>query len=138
VWHRLDAWPDAVEGLTLLKQRRVIATLSNGNVSLLVGMAKHAGLPWDAVLSAELFGHFKPAREVYLGAARLLGLRPEQVMMVATHAGDLRAAAGQGLQTVYIPRPLEWGSERAQPGKREGDRFDVEVGSLVELAGVLG
>jgi len=137
-WHRLDPWPDAVEGLTQLKQNYVLATLSNGNVALLTNMAKHGDLPWDAILSAELFGHFKPDPEVYLGAARLLGLAPEQVMMVAAHPGDLRAAASHGLRTAYIPRPLEWGPDRPQPGKRDDDRFDIEVGDLVELAAVLG
>ncbi len=136
-WHRLDPWPDAVEGLTRLKQRYILATLSNGNVALLVNMARYAKLPWDAVLSAELFGHFKTDPEVYLGAARLLGLQPHEVMMAATHAGDLRAAAANGLRTAYIPRPLEWGPDRPQPGKREDDAFDVEAEDFVDLAEAL-
>jgi 2-haloacid dehalogenase len=109
IWHRLQPWPDTVAGLAALKQRHTITTLSNGNLSLLVAMAKHAGLPWDTVLSAELFGHYKPDPEVYLGAARLLGLQPQQVMMVACHPSDLRAAAACGLRTGYVPRPLERG-----------------------------
>ena len=137
-WHRLDPWPDAVEGLTRLKSKYVIAPLSNGNVALLVNMAKRGGLPWDAILSAELFGHFKADPEVYRGAARLLGLAPEQVMMVAAHAGDLRAAASHGLRTAYVPRPLEWGPDRPPAGKREDDRFDVEVGDFLELGVALG
>lgn len=107
VWHRLDPWPDSVEGLSLLKQKFVIASLSNGNVALLVNMAKNAGLPWDTVLSAELAGHYKPDREVYLKAAALLGLEPAEVMMVAAHKGDLRAAAKAGLRTAFVPRPKE-------------------------------
>ena len=91
VWHRLDPWPDARRGLALLKRRHVIATLSNGNVALLVNMAKHGRLPWDAVLSAELFHHYKPDPEAYLGAAAMLGFEPAEVMMVAAHKDDLRA-----------------------------------------------
>lgn len=119
VWHRLDPWPDAVEGLTLLKHDFVIATLSNGNVSLLVDIARHAGLPWDAVLSSELFRHYKPDRENYLGAAELLGCRPGEVIMVAAHPGDLRAAHDCGLKTAFVPRPLEHGaSKEAHPRER--------------------
>jgi 2-haloacid dehalogenase len=109
VWHRLLPWPDSVPGLYQLKQTHTIASLSNGNMALLVNMAKHAGLPWDAVLSAELFNHYKPDPEVYLGAVRLLGLQPAQVMMVAAHPSDLRAAAACGLPTALVPRPLERG-----------------------------
>src|SRR5712692_8157598 len=109
VWHRLTPWPDAVAGLTRLRVRYVLATLSNGNVALLTNMAKYAGLPWDCILSAELMKHYKPDPEVYQTAASLLGLRPEQVMMVAAHKGDLRAASGVGLKTAFVPRPLEQG-----------------------------
>jgi 2-haloacid dehalogenase len=114
-WHRLDPWPDARSGLARLKERYTIATLSNGNVALLTNMAKHAGLPWDCVLSAELFGHYKPDEEVYLGAARLLGLEPARVMMVAAHTGDLRAAAACGMRTAFVPRPEEYGDESETP-----------------------
>lgn len=110
VWHRLAPWPDSVPGLARLRQRYTVATLSNGNMALLVAMAKHAGLPWDCVLSAELFGRFKPDPAVYLGAARLLGLAPGQLMMVAAHPFDLAAAQRAGLRTAYIPRPTEWGA----------------------------
>ena len=133
VWHRLDAWPDAVSGLLQLKTRRVIATLSNGNVALLVNMAKRAGLPWDCVLSAELFQHYKPDPEVYQGAARLLGFERDQVMMVAAHPGDLVAAQRAGLRTAYVPRPLEWG----EGGYREpvGDAvFDLTASDFNALA----
>ena len=110
VWHRLDAWPDAVGGLQQLKAKVVISTLSNGNVALLVNMAKHARLPWDCVLSAELFQHYKPDPEVYQGAARLLGFARDEVMMVAAHPSDLVAAQRAGLRTAYVPRPLERGA----------------------------
>ncbi len=108
-WHRLDPWPDSVAGLNRLKSHFVISTLSNGNVALLVNMAKHAGLAWDCVLSAELFQHYKPDPEVYQGAARLLGVKRDEVMMVAAHPSDLVAAQRAGLRTAYVPRPLEWG-----------------------------
>ena len=108
-WHRLDPWPDSVRGLTRLKERFVITTLSNGNVSLLTNMAKRAGLPWDCVISAELFHHYKPDAEAYLGCADLLGVSPDQLMLVAAHPGDLRAARAAGLKTAYVARPLEYG-----------------------------
>ena len=114
VWHRLEPWPDSVSGLTRLRTRYMLATLSNGNVALLANMAKNAGLPWDVVLSAELAQQYKPDAEVYLKAADLLGLEPEEVMMVAAHEGDLRASAGVGFRTAYVPRPLEYG-HRPQP-----------------------
>ncbi|MBL8233224.1 MAG: haloacid dehalogenase type II [Bryobacterales bacterium] len=137
VWHRLDPWPDAVKGLTRLKKKFIITTLSNGNLSLLTNMAKYAGLPWDAVLSAELFKHYKPDREVYLGAAAILDLQPAQVMMVAAHPGDLRAAAAAGLRTAYIPRPLERGpGGRMEPVGET--KFDVVAKDFVELAAKLG
>ena len=112
-WHRLTPWPDAVAGLTRLKTRYVIATLSNGNVSLLTNMAKHAGLPWDCILSAELVRHYKPDREVYQMAADLLGLAPSEVLMVAAHQNDLRAAQAVGLQTAFVRRPLEFGRNKS-------------------------
>ena len=137
VWHRLAPWPDTVAGLTRLKQRLTISTLSNGNLSLLVAMAKHGGLPWDAVLTAELFGRFKPDPAVYLGAARLLGLEPGQVLMVAAHPTDLVAARRAGLRTAYVPRPAEYG-----PGgwmEPVGDAvFDTVAPDLNALADQLG
>jgi 2-haloacid dehalogenase len=136
VWHRLDPWPDAVEGLTRLKRRYVIAPLSNGNVALLTHMAKRAGLPWDLILSAELAHHYKPDPETYLMAPELLDLRPAQVMMVAAHVGDLRAARENGLRTAYVPRPLEFGPDReADP---PDPRFDLVAKDFVELAEKLG
>ena len=132
-WHRLDPWPDSVEGLTRLKRQHVIATLSNGNVALLVDMAKHGGLPWDTVLSAELFRHYKPDAEAYLGAARLLGLPPEQVLMVAAHIDDLAAARSAGLRTAYVHRPRERGDDALPPAATDPEA-DLTVDSLTELA----
>jgi 2-haloacid dehalogenase len=136
VWHRLTPWPDAVPGLTRLKTKYVLATLSNGNVSLLVDMAKSAGLPWNAVLSAELFRHYKPDREVYLGAADLLGCKPGEVMMVAAHSGDLTAAQKCGLRTAFVSRPLEYGSARKGDSPAT-ESFDVVAADFLELAAKL-
>jgi 2-haloacid dehalogenase len=133
VWERLRAWPDSVAGLTRLRKRYTTATLSNGNVSLLVNMAKHSGLPWDAVLSAELFHHYKPDREVYLGAADLLGHPPAQVMMVAAHAGDLKAAAACGLRTAFVSRPFEYGPGRARESPAS-EAFDYTARDLLDLS----
>jgi 2-haloacid dehalogenase len=136
VWHRLEPWPDAVEGLTRLKERHVIAPLSNGNVALLVNMAKRAGLPWDLILSSELVRHYKPDPETYLSAPELLSLRPDQVMMVAAHPDDLRAAQKNGLKTAYVPRPLEFGpGGSADPSD---STFDLVADDFIELAEKLG
>jgi 2-haloacid dehalogenase len=134
VWHRLTPWPDAIEGLTRLRQKFILATLSNGNISLLVEMAKFSGLPWDSVLSAELFHHYKPDREVYLGAADLLGCQAAELMMVAAHPGDLKAAQAYGLRTAFVPRPLEYG-----PAKSEAPAgtYDVTAADFLELAAKL-
>jgi 2-haloacid dehalogenase len=135
-WHRLDPWPDSVEGLMRLKERFIIAPLSNGNVALLTNMAKRAGLPWDLVLSAEVVRRYKPDPETYLMVPTFLDLRPEEVAMVAAHPDDLRAAAGNGLRTVYVPRPLEWGpggeAEASDP------TFNVVARDFLELAEKLG
>lgn len=132
-WHRLHPWPDAVGGLTRLKQRYIIAPLSNGNVALLTDMAKFAGLPWDLVLSAELFGHYKPDPESYLGAARLLGLAPGQVMMVAAHNNDLAAAQQLGLKTAFVARPTEYGPLQSRDFKADGD-WDIVAVDFDDLA----
>lgn len=109
-WHRLDPWPDTVAGLTRLKSRFTITTLSNGNIGLLTNMAKRAGLPWDCVLSAEVFRAYKPSPETYLGVARVFDVAPDEVMLVAAHQDDLAAARSCGLQTAYIERPAEFGA----------------------------
>lgn len=137
VWHRLDAWPDSVEGLTRLKRRYTITSLSNGNLGLLTAMAKRAGLPWDCVLSAEVFRAYKPDPATYLGVARVFDLPPTQVMLVAAHHDDLAGARACGLRTAYIERPHEFGAAHPkdvspQPGN------DLHCTSLVALAERLG
>ena len=136
VWHRLNPWPDSLPGLQRLKAKYTLATLSNGNLSLLVAMARHGGLPWDAVLSAELFQHYKPDPEVYLGAARLLDVEPGELMLVAAHPSDLRAAAVCGLRTAYVRRPLECGPDGPMEPSAPGE-FDIRCDSFMELAEAL-
>jgi 2-haloacid dehalogenase len=136
-WHRLDPWPDSVDGLTRLKERFLITTLSNGNVSLLTNMAKRAGLPWDCVISAELFQHYKPDREAYLGCADLLDVAPRELMLVAAHPSDLRAAGDAGLMTAYVARPLERGPDRPPPRVEVGE-FDYTATDFLDLARQLG
>jgi 2-haloacid dehalogenase len=136
-WHRLAPWKEAVAGLKRLKKKYVIATLSNGNVALLTNMAKHGGLPWDCILSAELFGHYKPDPESYQGAARMLGLRSDEVLMVAAHKDDLDGAARAGLRTAFVTRPLEFG-DAAKKDLTFEDRFDVNAKDFVDLARKLG
>ncbi len=137
VWHRLDPWPDAIPGLTRLKKRYIISTLSNGNVALLTRMAKLAGLPWDLILSAELVHHYKPDPEVYLMVPHLLDLRPDEVMLVAAHSDDLRHAQTHGLRTAYVHRPLESGP-RSEPEAVESSSFDLVTEDFNELAEKLG
>lgn len=135
-WHRLRPWPDSVAGLTRLKPRFTLAPLSNGNVALLTNMAKQAGLPWDLVLSAELFRHYKPDAETYLGACALLALDPHEVMMCAAHNADLAAARSHGLRTAFIARPTEYGPHQVRDFEAEAD-WDYAVGSIDALADAL-
>jgi 2-haloacid dehalogenase len=137
VWHRLRPWPDAVAALNTLKRTYLIAPLSNGNVALLANMARHAGLPWDLILSAELARHYKPDPEVYLTAVELLGLEPGQVMMCAAHLSDLEAARACGLLTAFIHQPGEFGPVRKADLAQPGD-FDVVAASLGDLALQMG
>ena len=137
VWHRLPPWPDTLPGLTRLKTRFTLSTLSNGNFSLLTALAKHSGLPWDCVISAELFGHYKPDPETYLGCARLLDLAPAELMLVACHPSDLRAARALGLRTAYVRRPFEHGESTPTPFVEAGE-FDLEVDDFEQLADRLG
>ena len=137
VWHRLNAWPDSVSGLKKLKTQFVIAPLSNGNLSLLTHMAKHANLPWDCILSAELFKAYKPDPKTYLGVLELFEAKPSEVMMVAAHASDLQAARSCGLQTAFIYRPLEWGGHPSVPVLMH-EEFDLTCRSIEDLALQLG
>ncbi len=138
MWHELPPWPDSVAGLHRLRTRYVIAPLSNGHVALLVQMAKTAGLPWDAIFGADVFRHYKPDSETYLGATALLGCQPHEVMLVAAHPSDLDAAAKYGLRTCYVARPLEYGAGRVVEATPEPGRFDLMVNGLEELATLLG
>jgi len=137
VWHRLDPWPDSVAGLHRLKRRWPIATLSNGNVSLLVELARHGGLPWDTVLSAELIEKYKPDLAVYRMAARLLGIADGELVLVAAHPSDLDAAREAGLLTAYVARPLEYGREHRTEEVAPG-RFDWQARDFADLASQLG
>jgi 2-haloacid dehalogenase len=132
-WHRLDPWPDSVEGLTRLKARFPIVTLSNGNIALMLDMARRAGLPWDAILGAEVSRVYKPLPESYLATARMLGLAPCELCLVAAHHSDLAAARAVGLQTAYVARPLEYGG-RPAPDVDAAQDWDHEVDSLTSLA----
>ena len=136
-WHRLDPWPDSVTGLTRLKQRFTIAPLSNGNIALMTDLAKHSKLPWDCVLGAELVRHYKPDREVYLSAADFLGLQVSEVMMVAAHLGDLRAAKSVGLTTAFVTRPLEYGPNGRADLSPDAS-VDVSAKDFNDLASRLG
>jgi 2-haloacid dehalogenase len=133
VWTRLDPWPDSPPGLARLKRKYTICTLSNGSVRQLAGMAKKGNLPWDVIFSVEMFRAFKPDPKVYLGAAEFLQLQPSQVMMVAAHPPDLRAAKAQGLGTAYVPRPDEWGSSQPLDPAEAGE-FDILASSFEDLA----
>jgi 2-haloacid dehalogenase len=136
-WHRLLPWPDSVAGLTRLKRRFIIGPLSNGNVALLTKMAKFAGLPWDVVFGSDLFGHFKPDPETYLGVGKLLDLPPGQVMLAAAHNSDLAAAQKQGLMTAFFPRPTEYGPLQRLDYKAEG-AWDYVATDIEDLASQLG
>lgn len=136
-WHRLDAWPDTVAGLTRLKSRYTICTLSNGNIGLLTEMAKRASLPWDCILSAEIFHKYKPDPATYLGVARIFDVDPGEVMMVAAHQDDLAHARGCGLKTAYIERPEEYGCSQIKDVSPHPDNT-LHARNLVELAVILG
>lgn len=133
VWHRLDPWPDSVPGLYRIKHHHIIAPMSNGNVALLTHMAKHAGLPWDCILGAEVARHYKPDPESYLVSVQLLGLTPPEVMMVAAHPSDLRAAGKLGLKTGFVPRPMELGPDRT-PDLTPDPSFDLVATDFMDLA----
>jgi len=136
-WHRLQPWPDVVSGLTRLKKKYILAPLSNGNIALMTDLARHAGLPWDCILGAELVRHYKPDPEVYQSAAELLDLERGEVMMVAAHLGDLRAAKANGLMTAFVPRPLEYGPA-GKPDRAANDSVDMSATDFTQLASQLG
>ncbi|KQM75626.1 haloacid dehalogenase type II [Xylophilus sp. Leaf220] len=136
-WHRLDPWPDAVAGLARLRQRFIVAPLSNGNIRLMLDMAKRAGLPWDAILGAEVAQAYKPAPEAYLRTAEVLGLPPGQVCMVAAHNGDLVAARQCGLRTAFVVRPTEHGPAQTTDLVPE-QAWDWQAPDLEDLARQLG
>ena len=136
-WHRLNPWPDSVAGLTRLKTKFVIGPLSNGNVSLLTYMAKHAGLPWDMVFGSDLFQHFKPDPETYLGVAAMMDLEPGQVMLAAAHNNDLANARKCGLMTAFWPRPDEYGPNQVRDFTADQD-WDVVATDIEDLARQLG
>ena len=137
VWHRLDAWPDSVAGLLRLKSRYTLCTLSNGNIGLLTHMAKRAGLPWDCILSAEVFRAYKPDPATYLGVAQVFDATPEQVMLCAAHHDDLAAARACGLQTAYIERPLEFGAAQVKDVSPQAGN-DLHARDILRLAELLG
>lgn len=135
-WHRLDAWPDTTPGLRRLKRKFMIAPVSNGNISLMVALARRNELPWDAILGAEIAGDFKPKPRVYLAACAAFDLPPSQCMMAAAHPNDLLAAAACGLRTAYVSRPNEKG--RAAEYVAPKERFDISANDVEELAERLG
>lgn len=142
-WHRLPGWPDSSEGLNKLKTKFIIATQSNGNIALMVNMAKYSNLNWDVILGAEVVGHYKPEPEAYLKACRALHLNPEECMMVAAHDDDLKAASLQGMKTAYVHRPYEYGKDKlfdiSEVNDYKGDRsWDFISKDLNDLAYQLG
>jgi len=134
VWHRLNPWPDTVRGLTQLKSNFTIVTLSNGNLGLLANMAKNASLPWDLILSAEVFKHYKPDPETYLGVAEIFDLPPHAVMLAAAHKDDLLAAHNCGLQTAFIERPLEFGPDHTRQDLHQESFTNYHAKDILDLA----
>jgi 2-haloacid dehalogenase len=136
-WHRLEPWPDVVEGLRRLKTKYIIAPCSNGNIALMVNLAKNAGLPWDCILGAETARAYKPMPDAYRNSCRQLGLAPGSVLMVAAHNNDLRAAKAQGMRTAFVPRPTEHGPGQTTDLTPDTSCVDVAAKDFVELAGKL-
>jgi 2-haloacid dehalogenase len=137
-WHRLSPWPDVVEGLTRLKKKFIIGTCSNGNIALMVNMAKHSGLPWDVILGAETSMAYKPLPQAYQRSCAHLGLPPAQVLMVAAHNPDLKAAKAQGMGTAFVPRPTEHGPGQTTDLAADTSCVDVPATDFVDLAAKLG
>ena len=142
-WHRLPGWPDSSDGLYLLKKKYILASQSNGNIALIVNMAKFSNLNWDVILGAEVIGHYKPELEAYLKACSALDLKTEECLMVAAHDDDLKAASLQGMKTAYVHRPFEYGKDKlfdiAEVNDYKGDRkWDIVSKDLKDLAKQLG
>ena len=142
-WHRLPGWPDTSEGLNKLKKNFIIATQSNGNIALLVNMAKFSNLNWDVILGGEVVGHYKPEPEAYLKSCKALNLDPSECLMVAAHDDDLKAASLQGMKTAYVHRPFEYGKDKlfdlAEVNDYKGDRkWDIVSKDFNHLASLLG
>ncbi len=137
-WHRLDPWPDAVAGLTRLRTKFIVAPLSNGNIILMIDMARRAGLPWDAILGAEVAQAYKPMPEAYLRTVEALAMAPHEVCLVAAHHGDLAAARRCGLRTCFVPRPLEHGpgGTAETAGAQDWDVAAADFGALADILGV--
>ena len=133
-WHRLQPWPDAVEGLTRLKKKHIVAPCSNGNIALMVNLAKHSGLPWDCILGAETARAYKPMPEAYLASCRQLALAPSSVLMVAAHNADLKAAKAQGLRTAFVARPTEHGPGQGTDLAPDPACVDLAAKDFIELA----
>jgi 2-haloacid dehalogenase len=136
-WHRLDPWPDVVAGLARLKAGFIVAPLSNGNIILMIDIARRAGLAWDAILGAEVVRAYKPMPEAYLRTVEVLAMRPAEVCLVAAHNGDLQAARKCGLGTAFVPRPIEHGAGQTTDLRAEQE-WDVEAGNFGDLATALG
>jgi 2-haloacid dehalogenase len=142
-WHRLPGWPDSSEGLNKLKKKFILATQSNGNIALMVNMAKYSSLNWDVILGAEVVGHYKPEPEAYQKACSALNLKTTECLMVAAHDDDLKAASLQGMKTAYVHRPFEYGREKlfdlAEVDDYKGDRdWDIVSADFHDLANQLG
>jgi 2-haloacid dehalogenase len=137
-WHRLSPWPDVVPGLERLKKKLIIAPCSNGNIALMVNLAKSSGMPWDCILGAETSRAYKPMPEAYLASCRQLALKPAEVMMVAAHNGDLKAAKAQGLATAFVPRPTEYGPGQSSDLAADPSVVDLPVTDFLQLADRLG
>ncbi|HQT72463.1 MAG TPA: haloacid dehalogenase type II [Acidiphilium sp.] len=137
LWHRLAPWPDTVAGLTRLRQATIIGPLSNGHVALQVSLARRNGFPWDVTFGSDIFRHYKPDAEVYLGACDYLGLAPHEVMLAAAHNDDLAAASSFGLRTAFISRPLEFGAATGDRANPSGP-WEIVVDSVEALAAEFG
>ena len=142
-WHRLPGWPDSSQGLNKLKKKFILATQSNGNIALMVNMAKYSNLSWDVILGAEVLGHYKPEPEAYIKACKALNLKPSECLMVAAHDDDLKAASLQGMKTAYVHRPFEYGKDKlfdiAEVNDYKGNRnWDIISKDFNDLALKLG